>query len=65
MKTKIKFAYTYEAQVSEEEMINIKKKFEDNQAIPAITEHVNEVFLAEDGREETGTISDFEFTEVK
>lgn len=58
---KIKFNYACEVQVSEEEMINIKKKFDDENATFEITEHVNEIFLADDGRTEVGMISNFNY----
>lgn len=61
---KIKFNYACEVQVSEEEMVNIKKNIDDENSISEITEHVNEIFLADDGRTEVGMISNFNY-EVK
>lgn len=61
---KIKFNYACEVQVSEEEMVNIKKSFDDENTIAEITEEVNEIFLADDGRTEVGMISNFNY-EVK
>ena len=58
---KIKFNYVCEVQVSEEEMVNIKKNMDDENSISEITEHVNEIFLADDGRTETGMISNFNY----
>ena len=58
---KIKFNYACEVQVSEEEMVNIKKSFDDENTIAEITEHVNEIFLADDGRTEVGMISNFNY----
>lgn len=58
---KIKFNYACEIQVSEEEMINIKKNMDDENSISEITEHVNEIFLADDGRTEAGMISNFNY----
>lgn len=60
---KIKFNYACEIQVSEEEMINIKKNMDDENSISEITEHVNEIFLADDGRTEMGKISNFNYEE--
>lgn len=61
---KIKFNYACEVQVSEEEMVNIKKSFDDEDVIFELTEDVNEIFLADDGRTEVGMISNFNY-EVK
>lgn len=59
---KIKFNYACEVQVNEEEMLNIKKNFEDDEDVFfELTEHVNEFFLADDGRTETGMISNFNY----
>lgn len=58
---KIKFNYACEVQVSEEEMVNIKKSFDDENTIAEITEEVNEIFLADDGRTEVGMISNFSY----
>lgn len=58
---KIKFNYACEVQVSEEEMVNIKKNMDDENSISEIIEHVNEIFLADDGRTETGMISNFNY----
>ena len=58
---KLKFNYACEVQVSEEEMINIKKNLDDENAIVEITEQVNEIFLADDGRTEAGMISNFNY----
>lgn len=58
---KIKFNYACEVQVSEEEMVNIKKNFDDENSIVEITEKVNEIFLADDGRTEVGMISNFNY----
>lgn len=58
---KIKFNYACEIQVSEEEMFNIKKNMDDENAISEITERVNEIFLADDGRTEVGMISNFNY----
>lgn len=58
---KIKFNYACEVQVSEEEMVNIKKSFDDENTIVEITEEVNEIFLADDGRTEVGMISNFNY----
>ena len=52
---KIKFNYACEIQVSEEEMVNIKKNMDDENSISEITEHVN------DGRTEVGMISNFNY----
>lgn len=61
MIVKLKFNYACEVQVSEEEMINIKKNLDDENAIVEITEQVNEIFLADDGRTEVGIISNFNY----
>ena len=58
---KIKFNYACEVQVSEEEMVNIKKNMDDENSISEIAEHVNEIFLADDGRTEVGMISNFNY----
>ena len=58
---KIKFNYACEIQVSEEEMLNIKKNIDDEDSILGITDHVNEIFLADDGRTEVGMISNFNY----
>lgn len=58
---KIKFNYAYEVQVSEEEILEIKKNIDDENSISKITEHVNEIFLADDGRTEKGMISNFNY----
>ncbi|WP_040397606.1 hypothetical protein [Anaerococcus senegalensis] len=58
---KIKFNYACEVQVSEEEMVNIKKSFDDEDVIFELTEDVNEIFLADDGRTEVGMISNFNY----
>lgn len=58
---KIKFNYACEVQVSEEEMVNIKKNLGDENSISEITERVNEIFLADDGRTEVGMISNFNY----
>lgn len=58
---KLKFNYPCEVQVSEEEMVNIKKSFDDENTIAEITEEVNEIFLADDGRTEVGMISNFNY----
>lgn len=58
---KLKFNYACEVQVSEEEMVNIKKSFDDENAIVEITERVNEIFLADDGRTVFGMISNFNY----
>lgn len=58
---KIKFNYACEVQVSEEEMLGIKKNLDDENSISEITEHVNEIFLADDGRTEVGMISNFNY----
>lgn len=58
---KIKFNYACEVQVSEEEMINIKKNLDDEDSISEITKDVNEIFLADDGRTEAGMISNFNY----
>lgn len=64
MKIKIKFNYACEIQVSEEEILQVKKNLDDENAIFAITEDINEIFLSGDGRTEAGMISDFNY-EVK
>ncbi|MDU3212153.1 hypothetical protein [Anaerococcus sp.] len=58
---KIKFNYACEVQASEEEIVNIKKNMDDENSISEITEHVNEIFLANDGRTEVGMISNFNY----
>ena len=58
---KIKFNYACEIQVSEEEMVNIKKNMDDENSILGITDSVNEIFLADDGRTEVGMISNFNY----
>lgn len=58
---KIKFNYACEIQVSEEETLNIKKNLDDENFISEITEQVNEIFLADDGRTEVGMISNFNY----
>ena len=58
---KIKFNYACEIQVSEEEMLNIKKNLDDEDSILGITDDVNEIFLADDGRTEVGMISNFNY----
>lgn len=58
---KIKFNYAYEVQVSEEEILEIKKNIDDENSISKITEHVNEIFLADDGRTEKCMISNFNY----
>ena len=58
---KIKFNYACELQVSEEEMVNIKKNLNDENSLSEITERVNEIFLADDGRTEVGMISNFNY----
>lgn len=58
---KIKFNYICEIQVSEEEMLNVKKRLDDENSIFEITDHVNEIFLADDGRTEVGMISNFNY----
>lgn len=58
---KIKFNYACEVQISEEEMVNIKKNLNDENTISEITEQVNEIFLADDGRTEMGKISNFNY----
>ena len=60
---KINFNYACEIQVSEEEMLNIKKNFDDDdeEVLSELTEHVNEFFLADDGRIEVGMISNFNY----
>lgn len=58
---KIKFNYACEVQISEEEMVNIKKNFDDEEVFSELTEHVNEFFLADDGRTEVGMISNFNY----
>lgn len=58
---KINFNYACEIQVSEEELLNIKKNIDDENAIVEITEHVNEIFLSDDGRTEVGMISNFNY----
>lgn len=62
---KIKFNYACEVQISEEEMVNIKKNFDDEEVFFELTEHVNEFFLADDGRTEVGMISNFIYEEEK
>lgn len=58
---KIKFNYACEVQISEEEMVNIKKNMDDENSIFEITKDVNEIFLADDGRTEVGMISNFNY----
>lgn len=58
---KIKFNYACEIQISEEEMVNIKKNMDDEEVFSELTEHVNEFFLADDGRTEVGMISNFNY----
>lgn len=58
---KLKFNYACEVQVSEEEMLNMKKNIDDENSISEITEHVNEFFLTGDGRTEVGMISNFNY----
>lgn len=58
---KLKFNYACEIQVSEEEILNIKKNFDDEEVFSELTEHVNEFFLADDGRTEVGMISNFNY----
>lgn len=58
---KLKFNYACEVQVSEEEMVNIKKNMDDENSISEITNYVNEIFLADDGRTEVGMISNFNY----
>lgn len=59
---KIKFNYDCEIKVSEEEMLNIKKNFgDDDEVFSKLTEHVNEFFLVDDGRAEMGMISNFNY----
>lgn len=61
MKIKIKFNYACEIQASEEEILQVKKNLDDENAIFAITEDINEIFLSGDGRTEAGVISDFNY----
>ena len=42
-------------------MVNIKKRFDDENTIAEMTEEVNEIFLADDGRTEVGMISNFNY----
>lgn len=58
---KIKFNYACEIQVCEEEMLNIKKNFDDEEVFSELTEHVNEFFLVDDGRTEMGKVSNFNY----
>lgn len=60
MKLKVSFKYDCEITLKDDEVINIKKRLDENYA-DELTRGINEMLLAGDGRTEIGCISDFKY----
>lgn len=60
MKFKMKFNYSCEFDVTEDEVKLIKNKIND-EFISGLTDEINDMFLAGDGRTEAGMISNFNY----
>lgn len=60
MKLKIKFEYQCELELKESEVENTKTKLKKDDFVLCLTNELNEMFLAEDGRTEAGGITIFE-----
>lgn len=60
MKFKIKFNYSCEFNVTEDEVKLIKNKI-NNEFITDLTDEINDIFLSDDGRTEAGMISNFNY----
>lgn len=60
MKLKVSFKYDCEITLKDDEVINIKKRLDENYA-DELTRGINEMILAGDGRTEAGCVSDFKY----
>lgn len=60
MKVKVSFKYDCEITLKDDEVINIKKRLDENYA-DELTRGINEMLLAGDGRTEVGCVSDFKY----
>lgn len=60
MKLKVSFKYDCEITLKDDEVINIKKRLDENYA-DELTRGINEMLLAGDGRTEAGCVSDFKY----
>lgn len=60
MKVKVSFKYECEITLKDDEVINIKKRLDENYA-DELTRGINEMLLAGDGRTEAGCVSDFKY----
>lgn len=61
MKLKVKFTYECEIEVDEEELEILNKNCNNQQHIDSLAEHINDLFLIEDGRNEAGAVTDYTF----
>ena len=60
MKLKVSFKYDCEIALKDDEVINIKKRLDENYA-DELKRGINEMLLAGDGRTEAGCVSDFKY----
>lgn len=58
---KVEFTYECEIEVDEEELEILDKNCNNQQHIDSLTEHINDLFLIEDGRTEAGVLTDYKF----
>ena len=61
MKLKVNFKYKCEIEVDEEELEILNKNCNNQQHIDSLAEHINDLFLIEDGRTEAGVLTDYKF----
>ena len=60
MKVKVSFKYDCEITLKDDEVINIKKRLDENYA-DELTRAINDMILSGDGRSEAGSVSDFKY----
>lgn len=60
MKVKVSFKYDCEITLKDDEVINIKKRLDENYS-DELTRAINDMILSGDGRSEAGCVSDFKY----
>ena len=61
MKLKLEFRYQCEIEIKEEEVKTLEDKLKYSDLVSDLSEEINWMLLAEDGRTEAGAVVDFDY----
>lgn len=61
MKLTVDFRYACEIEIKPEEIKQITEQINDPECVDYALTRLNDIFLSDDGRTETGTITDFKY----